>query len=170
MLWRIAAFYVLFSGLAAAQLWPSLEFTALSVRAGVGYAYVSGGFPLRDTAQMLLPGFLSTYSPLYVGLVPLGLALLGGAWAVRSVMPAVLRAAPTRFNGFSASQPAVETAATAATQPAWAIALFFALLALLSLLVSYGHNGFLYPIFYRLAPGWAFFRGQERAAFWWRSG
>jgi hypothetical protein len=32
------------------------------------------------------------------------------------------------------------------------------------LLLSYGGNGFLYPLFYWLAPGWNLFRGQERAA------
>ena len=46
----------------------------------------------------------------------------------------------------------------------WA-ALFFAALALLALLVSFGNHGFLYPVLYRWAPGWALFRGQERAAY-----
>ncbi|MGC8782331.1 MAG: glycosyltransferase family 39 protein, partial [Anaerolineae bacterium] len=44
-------------------------------------------------------------------------------------------------------------------------ALFFALIALVALLLSYGRNAFLYPLFYRWAPGWALFRDQERAAF-----
>jgi Uma2 family endonuclease len=38
---------------------------------------------------------------------------------------------------------------------------FFAVLALLALLVSFGNHGFLYPVLYRWAPGWALFRGQE---------
>ena len=38
-------------------------------------------------------------------------------------------------------------------------------MALLALLVSYGDEGFLYPLFYRFLPGWNLFRGQERAAF-----
>ena len=40
---------VIFFGLSAPQLLPSLEFAQLSVRADVDYAYVSGGFPLQDT-------------------------------------------------------------------------------------------------------------------------
>ncbi|MEZ4558530.1 MAG: hypothetical protein R2854_19225 [Caldilineaceae bacterium] len=63
------------AGLSAAQLLPSLEFTRLSVRADVSYAFVSGGLPLVDTWQLLLPGVLTTYSPLYVGVV--GLLLVG---------------------------------------------------------------------------------------------
>ena len=35
----------------------------------------------------------------------------------------------------------------------------------MALLLSYGGNGFLYPLFYRLAPGWNLFRGQERVAY-----
>jgi len=82
-LWRVAAFYAIFLALSAAQLLPSLEFAGLSVRANVDYAFVSGGFPLRDTWQMLLPGVVSTFSPLYVGLIPLGLALVGGVFGGR---------------------------------------------------------------------------------------
>ena len=36
---------------------------------------------------------------------------------------------------------------------------------MLALLLSYGGNGFLYPLFYWLVPGWNLFRGQERAAY-----
>jgi hypothetical protein len=42
---------------------------------------------------------------------------------------------------------------------------FFAGLALAALLLSFGENSFLFPLFYRIAPGWQLFRGQERAAF-----
>jgi hypothetical protein len=73
---------VVFLGLSAAQLLPSLEFAQLSVRANVEYAYVSGGFPLQDTWQMLLPGVLTVYSPLYVGVIGLGLAFVAVAAAV----------------------------------------------------------------------------------------
>ena len=65
--WGLLLAAVVFLGLSAAQLLPSLEFAQLSVRANVEYAYVSGGFPLQDTWQMLLPGVLTVYSPLYVG-------------------------------------------------------------------------------------------------------
>ena len=36
---------------------------------------------------------------------------------------------------------------------------------MIALLLSYGDNGFLYPLAYRYAPGWNLFRGQERTAF-----
>jgi hypothetical protein len=74
----MALFLGLFLALSAAQLWPSLEFTRYSVRANVDYAFVSGGFPLSDTWQMLMPGILTVYSPLYVGIVGLGRIGRGG--------------------------------------------------------------------------------------------
>jgi len=147
---RVAVFYLLFLGLSAAQLWPSLEFTALSVRARVDYAFVSGGFPLRDTWQMLLPGIASFFSPLYVGLAALGLAILGCWTGIENLWP---------------KQPS-ELASQRPPEPSsrWA-ARYFLILAVLALLVSYGGHVFLYPLFYRWAPGWALFRGQERAAY-----
>jgi hypothetical protein len=42
---------------------------------------------------------------------------------------------------------------------------FWAGLGLIALLLSFGGNLFLYPVFYLLAPGFALFRSQERAAF-----
>ena len=63
-------------GLGAVQLLPSLEYVGLSVRANVDYAFVSGGFPVQDTWQLLLPGVLTLYSPLYIGAVGLGLAVV----------------------------------------------------------------------------------------------
>lgn len=132
-------------GLSAAQLLPSVEFAGLSVRANVDYAFVAGGFPLQDTWQLLLPAVLTHYSPLYVGVIGLGLAWTGaacvfGRWAQA---PAKARRLPSPRVG----------------------AAFFLGLAVVGLLLSYGGNGFLYPLFYSLAPGWNLFRGQERAAY-----
>jgi uncharacterized membrane protein len=141
---RIAAFFLLFLGLSAAQLWPSVEFTALSVRASVDYAFVSGGLPARDTWQLLAPGVLSQFSPLFVGLIALGLAILAGVWALATLF---------------------RPPHTGSERRQAYTALFFAAVAVLALLASYGSNSFLYPILYRLAPGWSMFRGQERAAY-----
>ena len=127
----IVAFCLISIGLSAAQLLPSLEFMQLSVRANVDYAYVSSGFPLRDTWQLLLPGVLTHFSPLYIGIVGLGLA------------------------SFSLST----------FHSPLSIVRYFWILALVGLLLSYGENGFLYPLFYHLAPGWQLFRGQERTAY-----
>ncbi len=70
-------FFVLLGfGLAAAQLLPSLEYTRLSSRAQANYNEMSGGFPRQDPIQLLLPGSVSVMSPLYVGILPLFLAVL----------------------------------------------------------------------------------------------
>jgi hypothetical protein len=135
-------------GLTTAQWWPSWEFARYSVRAAADYAFVAGGFPWRDLWQLLLPGVLTQYSPLYIGVS--GLLL---------VLEALFAAAayPRR----------VESAATlpGARIPWRASVVFLALLTLAALVVSTGGNGPLYPLLYRLAPGWGLFRGQERAAY-----
>lgn len=138
------SFSLMTLGLSAAQLLPSVEFSQLSVRANVDYAYVSGGFPLQDTWQILLPGVLTQFSPLYVGVVGLGLALIG------------LLAGRAK---------AAQSASASATTTTPHYPLFFAALACMALLLSYGDNGWLYPLAYHYAPGWNLFRGQERAAF-----
>ncbi|MEW5959470.1 MAG: hypothetical protein AB1801_17235, partial [Chloroflexota bacterium] len=74
--------------LAAIQFLPAIEYTRLSVRAAGAYDKMSGGFPLTDLIQLLLPGQVSLYSPLYVGVVGLLLAV----W--------VALAAPTKHTVF----------------------------------------------------------------------
>ncbi len=132
-------------GLSAAQLLPSAEFAGLSVRANVDYAFVAGGFPPQDTWQLLLPAVLTQYSPLYIGVIGLGCAWLG-IWFI-----------------FSRQSQAVTGTVWAPSPRAGAA--FFLAAAVLALLLSYGGNSFLYPVFYRIAPGWNLFRGQERAAY-----
>src|SRR5205085_2123436 len=61
--------------LAAVQWLPSLEYARLSVRAAASYDMLSHGFPFRDLVGILVPGLVSLWSPLYVGLVPLAFAL-----------------------------------------------------------------------------------------------
>lgn len=75
---RLAVFVVLGVGASAAQWIPSLEFMRVSTRAGIGYDALADGFPPRDVIQMLLPGIASVWSPLYVGVLPLCLALASG--------------------------------------------------------------------------------------------
>ncbi len=117
--------------LAAIQFLPAAEYTLLSVRAEGSYDKMSGGFPLTDIIQLLLPGQVSFYSPLYVGVVGLILAI----WAV-----------------FAASARNRHT-------------VFWAILTLLTLLISFGGNTFLYSPLYLFGPGFSIFRGQERWAF-----
>lgn len=128
-------------GLSSIQLLPSIEFTQLSVRASSSYEFVSGGFPLRDTWQLILPGVFTWFSPLYVGVAALGLA--------------------TCSLGLFGDAPMARASVTLMRR----CVLFFGALALIGLLLSYGGNGLLYPFFYRLLPGWDLFRQQERAAY-----
>jgi hypothetical protein len=115
-------------GLAAIQFLPAVEYTRLSVRAKGTYEEMSGGLPITDLIQILLPGQVSFYSPLYVGVVGLILAV----W--------VVWAAPGRHT------------------------IFWGVVAVLSLLVTFGGNTFLYSPLYLIAPGFSIFRGQERWA------
>jgi hypothetical protein len=156
---------VVFLGLSAPQLLPSLEFAQLSVRANVEYAYVSGGFPLQDTWQMLLPGVLTVYSPLYVGVIGLGLAFVAmGAAVLRADWRPVVSGG-VRGEGrgaFDAIERDLSNASMASHRTG---VIFFLALAAVALLLAYGGNGWLYPLAYRWAPGFDLFRGQERAAF-----
>ena len=110
------------------------------MRANVDYAYVSGGFALQDAWNLLLPGVLTQFSPLYIGVAGLGLALLG---ALPALGGAINPGAGVMRYG----------------------RVYFVVLALFGLLAGFGGNAFLYPVLYRIAPGWDLFRGQERAAF-----
>ena len=128
--------------LTVAQLWPALEFTALSVRSARPFHELSSGFPLQDVWQILVPNVLSHYSPLYVGIAGLGLAGIGAAALLAN-----------RFSLVAASPYA---------RPA---AFFFIVTGFLSILVSFGELLPIYPLLYRFAPGWSLFRGQERIAY-----
>lgn len=132
-------------GLGAAQWWPSLEFAGLSVRANVAYEFVGGGFAWEDFWQIPLPRVLTHFSPLYVGVPGVVLA-----------MTALLVAAVAR-----------NTTVLQGAQPVpWRTGVFFlTTLMVLGLWVSLGDKGGLYGLLYRFMPGWGWFRGQERAAF-----
>jgi hypothetical protein len=143
--WRPAVlafglFALLGFGLAAAQLLPSLEYMRLSSRVQANYNEMSGGFPRQDPIQLLLPGSVSVMSPLYVGILPLLLAVLA---------PLLKRSRheSVRSGGFSHE------------------VIFWTCLALGALLLSFGGNTLAYSPFYLFVPGFAIFRSQERAAF-----
>lgn len=118
-------------GIAAIQFIPAVEYTLLSVRAEGTYDKMSGGFPLIDVLQFLLPGQVSHYSPLYIGVVGLILASIA------------VFTAPAR-NRYT---------------------IFWGLVAVVALLISFGGNTFLYTPLYLSVPGFSIFRGQERWAF-----
>ncbi len=137
-----AAYAAVLALLTLAQLWPVYEFTQNTLRSSLTFQEASGGFPLRDTLQFLLPGLYTLYSPQYVGVAALGLAFVAAAALLSS--------------GFSL--PKGDPHARAA-------AFYFVICAALALLLSYGGRLPLYSLFYRVAPGGDLFRGQERAIF-----
>ncbi len=75
---RFAAVLLIAAGIAAAQWIPTLEYQTVSTRAAISWAEAASGFPTLDPLQMILPGFVSAFqSPLYIGILPLWLALFG---------------------------------------------------------------------------------------------
>ena len=81
-----ALFGVIALGISAVQLLPGLEYLTRTTRAGFGYDAKANGFPLQDVAQFIVPGIVSLYSPLWIGITGLALALIAlwrrisGAW------------------------------------------------------------------------------------------
>ena len=77
---------VLSAALAAALLVPGIEYLPRTARPGLGYDAKGNGFPFHDLLQMVFPGVLTVFSPLYAGfgaLVRAGVALwrrAPGAW------------------------------------------------------------------------------------------
>lgn len=127
-------------GLSAAGWLPALQFLWLSNRADASWEMLANGFPPRELVGLVVPG-LTQWSPLYVGVVPLLLAV------------AAARLALGRAGG--APGPDGERAR---------LSRFWVGLTGVALLLSLGRHAFLFDVFYRVAPGFDLFRGQERAA------
>lgn len=72
----IALFGLIAVGLAAVQLLPGFEYLSRTARTGLGYDAKGNGFPFQDVAQFIFPGVVSLWSPLYVGIVGLVLAII----------------------------------------------------------------------------------------------
>jgi hypothetical protein len=125
-------------GLAAVHLVPGWEFWRLSVRTELGYQELAGGLGWLDLVQYVLPGTVTTWSPVYVGILGLSLAVGACLSVCRTVKGLEDKRAET---------------------------LFWAVLALMGLLLSLGDKGIVYRVFYRVAPGFRLFRSQERAIY-----
>lgn len=125
-------------GLAAIQWLPAWEFMRRSVRAAASYEALAGGFGWQDLVQYILPGRFTLWSPVYVGIMPLLLAL--GCILTAIFFPRRLPVA--RYE-----------------------VLFWAGLALLALILSLGGKTPLFRLFYHLVPGFNLFRSQERAIY-----
>lgn len=77
--WRVfgAALFVFGAvtfGVTAITFLPGVEYLQLASRPGLGFDAKGGGFPFQDVLQMVLPGSVSLWSPLYGGLPALLLA------------------------------------------------------------------------------------------------
>ncbi|MFN8454589.1 MAG: YfhO family protein [Anaerolineae bacterium] len=121
------------TALAAAQLLPTLEFIGRSLRADLSYQAVSAGLPLNELVSILYPGFLGG-SPEYVGIVTLVLMAL--ALLIRPKSPITNNQTRDIF--------------------------FWVGAGIVSLVLAFGGNTFLYPLFYLLLPGFESVRQQER--------
>lgn len=55
-------------GTTAVTLFPGIEYLLHTSREGLGFAAKGNGFPFRDIAQIVFPGSVSQWSPLYVGI------------------------------------------------------------------------------------------------------
>jgi len=64
-------------GVTAIQFVPALEFARHSTRARLSFAESGSGFPVQDIIQLIQPGLVSHWHPLYVGFLPLTLAIAG---------------------------------------------------------------------------------------------
>jgi hypothetical protein len=125
--------------LSAVQLVPTFEFMRLSTRADLPYTVAGAGFPLSDVWQLIVPGALSHFSPLYVGLLPLALAVFAmGAYGV--------------------SRKIRSRSIDGRDVPFWLM------LALIGLLISFGSNLVIFDGLYWFMPGYRVFRNQERDA------
>jgi hypothetical protein len=148
ILWMAAL--LLGMAIAAAQLLPTWEFITYSLRADLSYQAVSAGLPLTELIAVLYPGFFGG-SPQYVGVATLVLTALALilAWAG-------YKEAAGRSDSEERQAPGV----LPVNAP---LVFFWAGAGLASLLVAFGDNLFVYPLFYLLAPGFELVRQQERA-------
>lgn len=71
-----AIFGVISVGVVAVTLFPGLEYLTLTSRSGLGFDAKGGGFPPQDIVQLILPGVVSLWSPLYFGVIGLTLAII----------------------------------------------------------------------------------------------
>lgn len=134
---RLAGPVVLAASLSTVQLIPSFEYARLSTRAQIPFAESGTGFPLEDVIQFVLTGLVSHWQPLYVGILPLGLAL----FAVFASPKHRRKASPQ--------------------QDHW----FWLGLGVVALALSFGARLVAFDLAYLGLPGYALFRSQERHAF-----
>ncbi len=117
----------------SAAVLPALQYMQSSTRSDVSYAFVAKGFALLDYLQLIVPGQITLWSPMYVGVPTMIFVVF--AWLFRP----------------HADAPAVKAEIA-----------FWTIVAGVTFLLSLGDKGILFELVYRVAPGFSFFRQQER--------
>jgi hypothetical protein len=69
-------FGMIAGGTAAVQLLPGLEYLTRTARTSLTFDAKGNGFPFQDVVQFIFPRIVSLWSPLFVGIVGLTLALI----------------------------------------------------------------------------------------------
>ena len=162
-LW-LAAALAIGAGLSAAGWLPAAEYLRLSNRAAADYTMLGNGFPPGELLGAVLPG-LTVWSPLYVGIWPLLVALAAVWMGLKQPGSAESRLLESKSSDTASPASGFSNSASpAARSLAQSDIRFWAALALVALLLSLGRHSFLFDLFYLAAPGFNLFRGQERAA------
>lgn len=147
---QIALLLVIAFGIAAVQFVPAIEYQQLSTREALSFADAAKGFPTLDLVQFILPGAVSAFaSPLYVGILPLWLAIFAPRQRRRTDDEGQRRNDERRTTDDGRRTDVY----------------FWGLLALGALILSFGFYVFAYVVFYLFVPGASLFRQQERLAF-----
>jgi hypothetical protein len=139
------------TALAAAQLWPTLEFIGRSVRANMSYDAVSAGLPLTELVTVIYPGFFGG-SPAYVGIAGLILVFLA----------LVVGLSQQEMKTISSPTALHPHGGVGCPGQSFLLLLFWAVAALISLLLAFGDNLFVFPVAYLALPGFDAVRQQER--------
>lgn len=132
-------------GIAAIQLFPTLEYMRLSTRATGTFEEMGNGFTPYELIQTLLPAIGIPVPALYTGILTLGLAALA--------LLVYKNVSQDTGNDSSFHSLPKQTR-------------FWAIVATLGLLLSFGKHLPVYQIFYIFFPGWNLFRQQERTIVW----
>jgi hypothetical protein len=91
------------AGTTAVTLLPSAEYLIYTSRTNLSFDAKANGFPIRDIIQFLLPGTVSLYSPLYVGIPALLLAFAALHSSVKASLFWITAALVSLLHSFGAN-------------------------------------------------------------------
>jgi hypothetical protein len=140
-------------GIGMVQLLPSWEFMHLSTRTRISFAEAGSGFTPYDLLQLILPAVAVPFPALYVGVLPLGLAIAALIYGMGNPQHREHQAPGATSSNFH-------------LRPWVSYPYFWGAIGILALLLSFGKHLPIYQLFYLLLPGWRWFRHQERTIIW----